>query len=442
VEDLGTQLFYERLIDEERQRLDRYAKFWDYYNGKHKKPLKVKPGEADDNVIVNLSKLIVDKGVSFLFGKDVQFELEEGATTPAEQWLADCWRRNRKMSFLQEVALNGAVCGHFFIKIIPDGLGRGVPRLINLDPAYVRPVWDADDYRKVLWYKIEYTAYNPNGPSPIHKKQMISRMEDLNGVTRAWRLEWYEAVRGRKYELVRADIWPHPWPPIVDGQNLPAPNEFFGKSDLEDADLNDAINFAASNILRILRFHAHPKTVGRGLRASDIDIAPNEMICLPSPDSDVFNLEMQSDLSSSRQFWLDLMDIYREVTRTPHINPGRVNVGALSGFALRILYGPLLEKTETKRRLYGDALIELNRRLLDLGGFGPDHWVRIHWPDPIPFDPKQETEALKADRELGIVSRETLASRRGYDWAVESERLEAEATEEVARLAKVMGGAE
>lgn len=438
--DYVSRMFYERILQSEAERLAHYVTCWKYYDGDHTKPLKVKTGEPDDNVIINLSKLIVDKGVSFLFGKDVGFELAEGTETPEEEYLAKVWKRNRKMTLLSQVALNGGVTGHFFVKIMADGIEKGIPRLVNLDPAYVRPVWDPDDVDRVLWYKIEYAAVNVDGDSPIYKKQLITRMEDGDGVTRTWLLQWYEAIRGRKYELVREEEWDWPWPPIVDSQNLPAPNEYFGTSDLEDADLNDAVNFSASNILRILRYHAHPKTWGKGFKASQVEIGVNDMIILPSADAMVDNLEMESDLASSRQYMADLMGAFREVSRTPQLDPARVNIGALSGFALRILYGPLLEKTETKRRLYGDMLVELNRRLLDLGGFGDGHYTTLHWADPIPFDPREETDALKADRELGIVSQETMATKRGYDWSVEGARLESEGVQELAKLARVMGG--
>src|SRR6185436_1088528 len=67
-------------------------------------------------------------------------------------------------------------------------------------------------------------------------------------------------------------VWPYSWSPIVDWKNLPAPNHYYGKSDLGTIGrLNDGLNFVVSNIQRILKHHAHPKTVATGIGASGIE---------------------------------------------------------------------------------------------------------------------------------------------------------------------------
>ena len=71
---------------EEQRRLDAYNKAWDVYQGNLKQPLVVKPDGPNDNVTINYGRIIVDKSVSFLFGQEPQFELSEGAETPAEAW--------------------------------------------------------------------------------------------------------------------------------------------------------------------------------------------------------------------------------------------------------------------------------------------------------------------------------------------------------------------
>ncbi|HET8908809.1 MAG TPA: hypothetical protein VFN11_17775, partial [Ktedonobacterales bacterium] len=46
------------------------------YAGQMDEPLKVKPGDLNDNAIIGLMRPIVETGVSFLFGKAVTFEVE------------------------------------------------------------------------------------------------------------------------------------------------------------------------------------------------------------------------------------------------------------------------------------------------------------------------------------------------------------------------------
>ncbi len=339
---------------DEIARASRFKRAWDAYYGRFTKPLKVKSGQADDNVVVNFARVVVDKGVSFLFGQDVGFELDLIEETAAEEWLGACWAANRKMTTLQKLALNGAVTGHAFVKIVPS---QPYPRLVVLDPSTVTVRWEPDDIETVVSYRIQYPAIDPQSGKPITVRQLIERDGQV------WRItDQVSRTDSSTWTTTGEAVWPHPWPPIVDCQNLPAPNEYWGISDLEDdvLQLNYSINFVLSNLARIIRYHAHPKTWGRGFMANQLNIAVDETIVLPAPDAELRNLEMVSDLSSSIALYERLREALHEVTRVPEVATGKLDrAGTLSGVALNILYQPLLEKTETKRRTYGDLLVEL-----------------------------------------------------------------------------------
>lgn len=401
------------------------ARRWRAYHGQHPKPLRVRPGQPDDNVLVNYARVVVDKGVSFLFGSDIRFELDEVADTEAEAWLEQCWQANRKMTTLQKLALNGAIAGHAFVKIVPVQ-GQPYPRLVVLDPALVTVTVAPDDHEAVLRYKVQYTAPDPRTGRPVAFRQLIER----DG--QAWQITDQRSVADSTvWQTVSETTWPYPWAPIVDCQNLPCPNEFWGISDLEDdlLQLNAAINFVLSNIARIIRYHAHPKTWGRGFSANQLNIAVDETIVLPSPDASLQNLEMQSDLASSIQLYQRLREALHEVSRVPEVATGKLeNAGALSGVALQILYQPLIEKTETKRRTYGDLLIELNRRLLALGGYGDENHTVIHWPELIPGDPESEAKTLLMWQQLGV-SQDTILQRLGLDPDLERQKREGTAAQ-------------
>lgn len=426
--DFQTQSFLDRMVGEEQERQKGYKRRWQYYNGDHPRPLKIKPGQPDDNVIVNLSRFIVDKGVAFLFGREIEFQIEEGETTEDEQFLDDVWDANGKMSLLQNVALNGGVCGHVYVKLVPDGLttedGRTVTRLVNLDPAIVRPFWSPDDLSDVLWYKVEYEAAGPRGQ--VFKKQMIERQD--NGT---WLITDYAAEGLKMYREVGKTVWPYQFAPICDWQNLPAPNVYFGASDLEDVTMNDGINATVSDIQRILRFHGHPKTIGTGFKATELNTGIDEMIVLPNAEAKVYNLEMQSDLTAALKHAANLIDLYLRMARIPNLDPANVNVGALSGFALRILYGDLLEKTDVKRQTYGEGIKELNRRLLAISGKQGGRPARIVWQNPLPENKTELTAQLDNEiNKLGVTSKETAAQDLGRDYEVERERMAAEKTDE------------
>ncbi len=343
---------------------------------------------------------------------------------PEEKYLDEVWDANHRMTTLQKLALNGAVCGHTFMKVLDRRAQRLPPRIVVLDPATVTPTHDPDDIETVAAYRIQYPAMDAATGKPVTVRQLIQQDGARWHITDQW-----SEPDSNTWITTGEAVWPFSWSPVRDSQNLPAPNAYWGVADLEDDVLaaNNAINFAVSNLARILRIHAHPKTWGSGFAADKLDISADETIILPSADSKLANLEMLSDLSSSIEFYKRLKDALHGVSRVPEVATGKLDAaGNISGVALQILYGPLVEKTETKRRLYGDMLTDLNRHLLEMGGFGAGHKVLNKWPELLPGDPLGEAQTLLLHEQLGVASKETIAAKLGYDWQSEREKMEAE----------------
>jgi hypothetical protein len=135
---------------------------------------------------------------------------------------------------------------------------------------------------------------------------------------------------------------------------------------------------------------------------------------------------MTSDMGNSLGLLQRYTTDFYKTARVPEMDPSLMTLGAQSGFALRVLYGDLIEKTTTKQLLYGDALVELNRRILDFRGKGDDKIVTVHWKDPLPPDERSEIQALGFDMQAKLCSKETASKKRGYDFETENERLEEE----------------
>jgi hypothetical protein len=402
----------EILMQEDTSRIEKFKKAWRVYFGDHDKPLKVKQGKPDDNVRLNYARVIVDKGVTFLFGKEVNFDVSgDQEQTAPDTWLKGFWKQNRKMSLLQKLALNGGVCGQAFLKIKVQA-GLPYPRLIVLDPETVSVRTAADDIDQVVRYLIQYPSKDARTGKPIGVRQIIEQdgahwlITDQVGDLQT--LHWV---------TVGEETWPWVWPPIMSCQNLPAPNEYWGVSDLEGdiIEAGNAVNFVVSNLLRIIRFHAHPKTWGSGFSDKELRMAVDETIILPNAEAKLQNLEMTSDLESSIEFYKRLKEALHELSRIPEVATGKVeNAGALSGVALEILYQPLIEKTETKRLQYGELISEVNRCGLAMGGFGETQDTELQWPEILPKDPLVERQAALIDKQLGV-SNDTLQTKLGYD---------------------------
>ena len=397
---------------EQRQRQALFSLYWDYYRGRHRKPLKMRSGQPDDNTILNYSRRVVNKGVQFLFGKTIEFEIDgTDVMTRQEEYLAQVWGSDEeKMTLLQEIALNGAVTGTAFVRLYPPQGPGSLPRIVNVDPALLDVITNDDDIDDIRSYRITWKSGDQ------------WKRHRIDADAGQWIISEEVKGAGDRWQLVSDEIWPWDFPPVVHCQNLPAPNEFWGISDLENADINDAINFTASNINRILRFHSHPKTIGIGFNAAQLqNTAVDQFWTIPNEQAKVFNLEMQSDLASAYAYLQELRNAYSKITGVPELDPAQVNIGALSGFALRILYGDLLELTRMKRNTYGAMLNELNRRILVVSNLG-DMLTRIVWQSPLPEDEQATSEALARDRQAGL-SLQTYMERRGYDWKREQERI-------------------
>lgn len=403
----------EQIKLDEQNRLASFKRRRKYYEGFFDKQLKADESKGlmdGDNARVNFARMFVDKGVAFLFGKDVGFDLINGKETPEEKWLDAIWRRNGKMSLLQKLATNGAICGTAFLKI---HWRPGIePKLVVIDPETITVKMLADDIDEVHGYVIAYASIDPVTEKSVQIRQVIER--DGAG----WLITDQRGHSdGVGYQTIGEQRWPFAFSPIVHCQNMINTNEFWGISDIEDdlVELIDKYNFVMSNMLRTQRYHAHPITWISGVNpGTNIDASPNTTLLLPK-DATIGSLEMRSDMVSSLEMATRLKQAIHELARVPEVSVGKVeSVGQLSGIALEILYQPLLEKTEAKRVTYGELIVETNRRLLAIDGKGENNITTLHWQPLLPKDVGVQTSAALAKRQLGV-SGDTLIQELGYN---------------------------
>jgi len=188
---------------------------------------------------------------------------------------------------------------------------------------------------------------------------------------------------------------------------------------------------------RILRYHAHPKTWGRGFSAAQVEQGADDLLIIQSQSGELRNLEMQSDLASSLNYLNVLRTEMLRTGRVPDLTTENLSLGATSGFALRLLHGDLLEKTAAKQRTYGDLLVEINRRLLELAGYGENNYTSIIWDNPLPMNEQEQMTRDGFELDRGVVSKETVQRRRGLDPETENARIAAEGTAEDLRTGNV-----
>lgn len=444
--------------NEHEARVQVMRRNWLYYEGKHRKPLLPDKSGVDDNVILNKMRLIVNKAVSSLMGttdqgaiKGPDFdvvdrdETQEEVSAPRrlmrsigralkpkaqpsdnQKRLDAIWKANKKAIFLQDMGVSGANTGHVYVKLLPDGAQdpdtgeKNLPRFILLNPENCTVFWDAEDITRVLWYRYEYEYETGARRVTRVREDTVRNLTDKGEDMGSWRVVTYEAtgsigaIVGKWTEKTTVD-WPFPWSPVHAWKNQPAPFSFYGQDDIrETGNVQDGLNFTASNIQRIIKYHAAPRTIGTGFEAEDIqETAVNRFYSIAAADAKVYNLEMQSDLSSSMAY-VSLLEsgIFDSAGQ---LNPRTVQdkLGAITNFGLRVLNQDSLQVTGTKRLLYGEGLVELCQHGLETVGV-TNAKVEAHWPDPLPTDPFSTAQALDIDRRNGL-SQETYLERRGYD---------------------------
>lgn len=446
-------------VDQDRKRQMREA--WKAFHGEYSNPLKVDPNQPDDNVLPNPAETIVTKGVSYLCNKPVKIEAVDekkkaaNQDTPIQDFLDGLWGDDDdKMTFLTKVSMNGAVCGQAFVKLIPAQRGMKYPRIVNLDPLIVRMVTDPEDCDIVVAFLIEYPV-----SGGMQKRQIIARVDPGGSVELwgendpedTWTITNYQrpAMGGQQSTWQQTGVqqaWPYPFPPIFTCQNLPNPNEGWGISDITAniIALVRAYQFALTNISRILKYHAHPKTVAFGVRADQIEVAVNEVLCLQSPDSTMKNLEMTSNLQSSRDHASDIRMNINTQSRVPAIAQGLEDPkGSVSGVALTVYYQPILEKTTEKQRLYGKMVREVSRAALVLSGLIPveqyeDFKIQLHWQPLLPTDDLAAAQEAVILQQLGV-SVSTILQGLNFDPDDEAQKKQVEGAQQLTAFSRGQG---
>lgn len=446
------------LENEQRRELDERLlvinKNWEYYKGKMRQPLKNDKTGVDDNVRFPLVQNIVDKGVAGMLGNDdvgivegivflvlsdetprfsrrtnteflaalrnmVRSVTGEDELTQAQRYIDATWQANNKGALLHNIFLLLSITGHIFIKILPNYYDGKLARFLPLDTRHVTVFWKEDDPETVLWYRYEFG-----------RERFRIRQDFVQEADGTWHNYEYREGKDHAGWLLGVDEkWDLAVPPMIDWQNLPLPvasGQYYGRDDIGIlTDLNDSVNFIASNMQRIQKHHAHPKTIVTGAEAKDIQTEINTLYAIGSEKAEVYNLEMKSDMSSSLNFLRAVEHaIYAYGREVDPVALVEKFGDRLTNFAVRVIHGDTLAKRQAKWMVTEAALARLQRGLLSLGGFSDSLRVDTIPPDPLPTDQFQQAETLTMDvGKLGL-SQITALERRGYDPATEMERRE------------------
>jgi hypothetical protein len=406
---------------------------WRYYDGDHNQPLKAQRDGYNDNVIINNIEPLADKTVAFLMGDGISFSAGgDNDQTADDDNVNALWQANRGEVLLSDIALGGAIEGHCAVRLMP--VEGGFPKIVRIKQSHFTAFWDPFDMSRVLWYRLEYTGGGIgrridyvrgrfNGADVDHTQpgwiEVVYQTKEQNGNPFGMADKW---------ELISEPLaWEYDYPPIIDWPNISNPNGYYGKPDVGSAiRLNDALNFILSNLQRIIKHYASPKTIGLGFKASELvgtEVGGFFSVNKPPNEANLFNLEMQSDLKSS-------MELASIITSGLWQSGGMVDpqtmkdrIGALTNFGLKVLYSDAIKRTDKKRAIYGEALELISQAGLSIAGLAVPDEVEVIWPSVLPADETQQVETLTIELTNGIISKETYRTLRGYDNEKEDDRI-------------------
>jgi hypothetical protein len=247
-------------------------------------------------------------------------------------------------------------------------------------------------------------------------------------------ISWQEETRAERQTTIREFYTPQGRQVFIDGdedasqsqqwdaipaawiRNLSLRGMPFGYSDLDGiTDLVEEYDHATSKRTRTIDYYASPTIVCEGVSSKDVDMSLKTVWFLPK-DAKASFLEWGGNQPDVEAHLARMEHDIEKKSRVPAVAYGKQPQGALSGVALRILYGPLLAKTQSKWASWGPSLEYLMHLCLRAEEFDVrQEQVNAIWQSPLPVDELEETQAENTAVAGGFRSIESALARTGVE---------------------------
>lgn len=427
----------EKELDQRRFRAYKY--FMDFYRGRHwEEAGEFNPAygnksfahEEFNRRTWNIAQNIVDKLIAFLVKEPWTIKLpaelepdnlrDEIEPNPIHDLLESVWQANDRATFSYRMAYMGCVTGDCFIKLTydEDFYAEGAGELIMsvLDSRTVQPFFDDMEKDKLIGVRIQYPVkeVQEDGSTRV---VMYQELHTEGSIVYALDYEVQQVVPNPLGELM-----------VVHIKNEPLPFERYGRSDLYNLIMaNKEYNEKRSDISEILAYHAAPVTVIKGARVQNLEKGARKVWGGIPKDGDVYNLNLDADLSSSLQYLEDLKTHLHETGCVPPETLSNLQaVSNTSGSAMHLQYQPILDRIARKRPEYTRGLVRLNRLILrfyeacgvvELPDIAPalKYKTTIKWGDSLPRDRSIDLADISTEMGLGIESKRGALKRLGEE---------------------------
>lgn len=420
-----------------KDRLERIAQAWDFYEGYHWEGL---PTQDTPELSVNYCRAFVNKFVAFELGKGFSFtthsDMSEHIVTADGrtlfEFLEDVWEDNEQFDYCIQMGHLKSITGEAWTHIdfetakdvydpfgeYPDG--RIVLRLMPTNTVF--PEFDPKNSKRLVKLTIMY-VYNKIITNELSGKERIERT--------LFRQIWTDD------EVVTFDGKDEPITvknrygviPFVQIKNLSITGKDDGIGDLDDIiPLNVEYNKKQSDVSEIIDYHASPITVVYGAKIGNLEKGANKVWGGLPKDAKVDNLELKGDTTITQNYIGNLKLAMCEIGGVPEtVLGGAQAISNTSGVALQYINLPLIEKTRMKKHSTESGLEKINKMImlvaLSEGLITKPSEVQnrdffhteCELPETLPKDTLVELQQISQEMTMGIEDRYGAMKRMGKE---------------------------
>lgn len=375
-----------------RPRMVQYLVNRRYYYGDNNQP-----DDVNQPLGIRYVPRIINKHAHYLFGEwetdivdwvvsplDKDDEQEQDLAASIARTIYRLMRRSHADQLLYRAALDGGIYGDSVLKLrYNQKMGGAVFETVL--PEYFHAMWhplDVSDTRECLVaYNLDrYLANELFGtPGNAQFYQPMSLLDPGYAIVwEHWTPQEYHLVVDD--QVVSRGVNPYSpitrpgesaqpaWLPFIHIPNLAVNGEYFGFGDAEPVfDLQDELNMRIADFGDIINYHAHPITLVRNYfgRFEDLRTGP-DVVWDMGREGEAEYLEWGGPSPGVMDYIELLMKVLFDTSSLTGVAFGRSDQSQASGSALVVQMLPVIEIVRRKRAVWGPALSQLARQLLEL----------------------------------------------------------------------------
>jgi len=373
-------------------------------------------------LVFNYAKVSVDKVTSFLM-RGLTFACYPGEGTDelkararrAEQLLRQVYEENNLQQLDYETEIDAAVLGDGCYKVIWDTDEKRI-RITAPDVSGIYAWWLGDDTSRVWRVASRYTLTQDEVQLLYPSVGRIEKKAAT--ITELWTAKTFDLFLDS--DLMESKPNPYGFIPFVIFPNLREPKKFWGSSDIPSlVQPQRELNRALSQLSRILELSGNPIAVLENIAsAEDIKVQPGALWTIPE-DAKAYLLDLLQ--GGGVRLHVDYIDLlYRalhDISETPRAAWGGIEK-ELSGTALQIELGSLIQKVTRKRTIRTNAYHQRNDIILKLAEkYISENFEQINhrvvWGTILPQDAARQAQNEQLLVQAGVHSRRTAMDEMG-----------------------------